>query len=356
MEQETRERDAYFAASNSHSGFHSYFDECFDRPEIGRLYLVKGGPGTGKSRFLSEVGEAGERRGYAAEYILCSSDPASYDGLILKKDGRAIAFCDATSPHAREAKEPGLREEFINLGAFWNASILEAHKEKLRRLTEKKTQAYAGAYRYLSAAGEAYAESLALLSPFVLREEIKAAAEKFAKEIPTGKGYHARPAILSALGMDGVVRLECFFALAERRYLVEDCHDSASYFLAEVARIALERGQPIRVSHDPLLPERIDGLFFEGAGIALQVGKESAYPAKKIRMRRYVDVAGLRPLRGKINYAAQMKRALLGGALERLKEVKEAHFAIEEIYKGAMDFAAKEAFTKAFIQKLFDSE
>ena len=70
-------------------------------------------------------------------------------------------------------------------------------------------------------------------------------------------------------------------------------------------------------------------------------------------MRRFVEVASLRPFRSKINYAEQMKRALLGGALERLREVKAAHFAIEKIYMSAMDFSAKEAFTKAFLKKLF---
>ena len=353
MNREQQAKDEYFAASNSKCGFYNRFGECFDRPGIEHLYLVKGGPGTGKSRFFADIGEAGNTRGYRVEYILCSSDPSSFDGVVLEKDGRAFAFCDATAPHAKDAKEPGLREEFINLGAFWDASRLKAHEAELHLLGEQKTNAYRGAYRYLAAAGEAYEESLALLSPFVKRDEIKSAAEKFAKEIPVGKGYTARPSILSAIGMGGCVRLETFFALAKARYLLEDCHNSAPYFLAEVARIALERNQPIRLSYDPLLPERIDGLFFEDEGIALQVGKESDYPAKKIRMRRFVEVASLRPFRSKINYAEQMKRALLGGALERLQEVKTAHFAIEKIYMSAMDFPAKEAFTKAFLKKLF---
>ena len=353
MNREQQAKDEYFAASNSKHGFYNCFGECFDRPEIEHLYLVKGGPGTGKSHFFSDVGAAGEKRGYRVEYILCSSDPSSLDGVILEKGGRSVAFCDATAPHAKDAKDPGLREEFINLGAFWDASRLKASEGELRRLGEQKTNAYIGAYRYLAAAGETYEESLALVSPFVRFGEIRGAAEKFAKEIPMGKGYRKRPSILSAIGMGGCVRLETFFALAKVRYLVEDCHNSASYFLAEVARIALERGQPIRLSYDPLLPDRIDGIYFEDESIALQVGKESGYPAKKIRMRRFVEVSALRPLRKKINYAEQMKRALLGGALERLQEVKAAHFAIEKIYMDAMDFTAKEAFTKAFLKKLF---
>ena len=39
---------AYFAASNSRDGFHSYYEQCF-RHKVDRLLYIKGGPGTGKS-------------------------------------------------------------------------------------------------------------------------------------------------------------------------------------------------------------------------------------------------------------------------------------------------------------------
>ena len=44
---------------------------------------------------------------------------------------------------------------------------------------------------------------------------------------------------------------------------------------------------------------------------------------------------------------------MLGGAVESMKRVRDAHFRLEELYMNAMDFAAKEKFTKAFCQKLF---
>ena len=353
MNEQQSKQDVYFAASNAKSGFYSYFEDCFWRQEIEHLYLVKGGPGTGKSSFFHRVGEEAEARGWQVEWILCSSDPNSLDGVILQKGDRRIGFCDATSPHASEPKEPGLREEILNLGQFWDASLLAAHGEKLRVLEAKKAEAYRSAYRYLSASGELFSERLARVAPYIKREEMKRVAEKFAKEIEIGSGFSLRPSLLTAIGMDGVTRLESFFALAKKRYLIEDCHDTAAYFLEEIGGIALEKRQPIRVSYDPLFPGRIDGIFFEAEGIALQVGKESAYLAEKIRMRRFVDVGGLRAIKGKINYASQMKRALLGGALESLSEVKEAHFAMEEIYKEAMDFPAKEAYTEEFLTKFF---
>ena len=45
----------YFAAANSYGGFISYFDKLFDSKEYNRIYVLKGGPGTGKSSFMKKV-------------------------------------------------------------------------------------------------------------------------------------------------------------------------------------------------------------------------------------------------------------------------------------------------------------
>ena len=45
-------KNAYFAASNSTKGFVSYYEEIFQNARIGHVWAIKGGPGTGKSRFL----------------------------------------------------------------------------------------------------------------------------------------------------------------------------------------------------------------------------------------------------------------------------------------------------------------
>ena len=71
---------AYFAASNSHKGFISYFNEIFRSSQISHLYIIKGGPGTGKSRFIREIASDAEALGYDTEYYYCSSDQSSLDG------------------------------------------------------------------------------------------------------------------------------------------------------------------------------------------------------------------------------------------------------------------------------------
>ena len=74
---------------------------------------------------------------------------------------------------------------------------------------------------------------------------------------------------------------------------------------------------------------------------------------RKISMRRFMDTAGMKDVRAELNFTARMCRALRTRTVENLAEVRKLHFRVEDIYIGAMDFPAKEAFTKRFCERLF---
>ena len=131
--------DAFFVASNSANGFCSYYEECFGDAKISRVYVIKGGPGTGKSRFMRDVSDYAVTRGWERHMIYCSSDADSLDGVILKRGTVSIAMLDGTAPHVYEPKFPGVREELINLGAFWNTERLLACENEIRQYQEQKT-------------------------------------------------------------------------------------------------------------------------------------------------------------------------------------------------------------------------
>ena len=91
-------RIQYFLGANSPSGFYSLYDQLL-APELARhIYILKGGPGCGKSTLMKKVGALCEQAGEKPEYILCSGDPDSLDALILPRLGMAIV--DGTAPHA----------------------------------------------------------------------------------------------------------------------------------------------------------------------------------------------------------------------------------------------------------------
>ncbi len=352
-----KNENAYFVASNSAKGFFSYYPECFDRNRIGRVFAVKGGPGTGKSHFMREVAKAGEQNGWSVEYIYCSSDPHSLDGIILKRPGeKDIALLDATAPHQYEPTHPGMREEIVNLGEFWNAEHLRARASEIDALSRRKSEAYRQAYRFLSAVGDMEKTQDEMIAPYVRRGAIERYAERLMKEIGDGKGYEIERALIHSVGMYGRISFDTYLAMAKRIVRIEDCRGSAQYLMQALGECAVRKNLSVRVSHDPISPEKIDGLFLCEEGIAFVILEAAScgYPHKSISMRRFVEVAHLQKVRSTLNYVGRMKRAMLDGAIERLQEVRRVHFMIEEIYISAMDFESKEIYTKSFCEKLFD--
>lgn len=88
----------YFLGANSQEGFYSLYDNITDPQRGEELKIIKAGPGGGKSGFMRRIGEAMEQAGTQVEYIHCSGDPDSLDGIRLPRLG--IAYIDGTAPHA----------------------------------------------------------------------------------------------------------------------------------------------------------------------------------------------------------------------------------------------------------------
>lgn len=88
----------FFLGANSPCGFVSRFDSLYD-PEGGwHAFVLKGGPGTGKSTLMHRVAAAAQEAHAQVERIHCSSDPASLDAVILP--GQKLCIVDGTAPHA----------------------------------------------------------------------------------------------------------------------------------------------------------------------------------------------------------------------------------------------------------------
>ena len=200
---------------------------------------------------------------------------------------------------------------------------------------------------------EAVKEDLA--APFVRRTALSRYAQKLTGDMERGEGFAAHPALMRSVGMWGEMSFDTYCAKAKSLFLVEDCRGVAQYFLAEILRVASEKQTPVRISHDPILPHRVDGIFFlkEKIAFVLEAEETLAYPHRIISTRRFVDTAGFGKVRGEYNYANRVSEALLDGAIEALGEARRLHFALEEIYAAAMDFNAKENFTKSFCSRLF---
>ena len=122
----------YFVCANSSQGFFNLFQENLEG--LNQVFILKGGPGSGKSTLMKRIGSYFYDLGYGIDYIYCSSDVESLDGIIIPK--LSVAIVDGTAPHIIEPTVPGAIEQYVNLGIAWDIDQLKLHTDEIKALKE----------------------------------------------------------------------------------------------------------------------------------------------------------------------------------------------------------------------------
>ena len=347
-------RGGLFAASNSSSGFKSYYQEIFNKKEYNKIYVIKGGPGTGKSRFMNMVADFASGQGYSVERYYCSSDPDSLDAIIIAK---SVVLLDGTPPHTYDGSLVGAREELIDLGGFWRSEALSEKIDEIEDLVNKKSLCYKSAYKYLEACGAVDAVSAKLIEGAIKQAKMESAIERLLSVFSSDGCCDVAPAITDSIGMKGRVKFDTFEKSAEKLYYIIDVSGSARLYLSLLISKAKEKNIGMKVSYDPILPQYPDGVYFYNKNAAFViVEKEDAErdDAVKINMQRFVDHNVLSEIKKKLKGNQKLYDGLCASAAQSLVEAGEYHFELERIYSSCMDFLAKERFTASFCIKLAD--
>ena len=115
----------YFLGGNTVRGFVSFYSGFCRGPED-FLWVIKGGPGCGKSSFMKTIGRAAEEKGLDVEYVLCSGDPESVDGVYFP--ALHTGYADGTAPHVLEAVTPGAAGLYLDLSRFYDRLALQPER------------------------------------------------------------------------------------------------------------------------------------------------------------------------------------------------------------------------------------
>jgi len=137
-----------FFGANTADGFVGFYNQIVDVYDLTKFYILKGGSGIGKSTFIRKFADAFKE--YNRDFLICSGDPNSLDGVIIP--ALKIGIIDGTSPHVVDPKYPGVADEIVNLGEFIDFGKVTASKQVLKTLYQKKGAHYAKAFAHLSAA------------------------------------------------------------------------------------------------------------------------------------------------------------------------------------------------------------
>ena len=326
----------FFAASNGYDGFISYFDTVFSVDDYQKIYILKGGPGTGKSSFMRKSAERYENAGLLVQRIYCSSDPKSLDGVIISNGDLKIAIVDGTSPHTFEPTLPGAAQKIINLGTSWNESSLSANAEALKAMNKRKGYHYKSAYQFLSVAkrcAEIVDAEMQELLNFPINEIFNQI-----KDIPEGSGNEALR-ITTAFCKEGFFELLPISKSAKREINVVGIYGSEYTVMRKVYEEAKRRSLDITLSPSPLDKQKLDAILFNADGTAITVNKRS-YTSSPLLIdtSRYVDTRKLNERKSKIETLYKERELMLWCATDEFKKASDAHFDMEKIYIAAMDF------------------
>lgn len=323
----------YFIAANGYSGFRSYFDKVFERKQFERVFILKGGPGTGKSSFLRALESLSRDLGMKAEIFLCSSDPDSYDGIILEKDGVLFAALDGTSPHTFDCEIPGAIDEIVNLGDAWDEAKLRSSRERIETLVKKKKTAYQKGYEFLRSAGFVKAVENDLYKYSVMRKDLiseaKTVAESYFSDAERGC---ETPRLLSSFGRSGYLELDAPNDRATRMVLVRECGFVTDLFMSALTDSARNMGIGFT---------RFPTVFDDAVTDALYV------PSLNVLIKRTKGVtADIHPDTHLISdfddaavvAAKELHSLLLENAKCSFSVASDLHFEAEKIYIGSMHF------------------
>ncbi len=341
-----------FAASNSRYGFKSYYSEIFDKSDYKKVYIIKGGPGTGKSRFMREIAKALESDGYCVRYYACASDPSSLDAVIIDEK---IVILDGTPPHSRECRVAGARDEILDFGTFWDSSTLEKYVDTISALGKKKAECYEKAYKYLASYGEIADINLSLTKGALNERKMEKAIDRLLSEYDNGERFCITPALVESVGMKGNVNLSTFENSAEKLYYVIDWYSSAELYLSSLISKAEKKNIELLVSWDPINPELPNSVYFCNEKIAFVRVKEDALlksDSAKINMKRFLDADSISKIKSEFRQNKKICDQLLMSAADSLAKAGESHFELERIYSSCMDFSAKEEYTVSFCEKI----
>ncbi|MGD9566736.1 MAG: hypothetical protein AB7V48_00170 [Sedimentibacter sp.] len=334
----------YFAGNNTAKGFYSCFAYVFNPFELNHLYILKGGPGVGKSSFMKKLIAIMQEKNYSVEYIHCSSDNDSLDGIIIPELN--IGFVDGTAPHTLDPIMPGAVDEIINLGEFLDNNQLEKHKHQIIQINQNKSHLYKSAYRYLHAAGIISEEINSLYDQFIDQNKFNTmcnrAIEKLFKDyFDLNKTAKTKRLFSEAYTADGYISHTKSLCENKRVWaIIGENTNYTSELLKKIADEAVKKGYDTELYCMPLTPDKLQHVFIPEMNLIV-ISSESYVIngfEEVFDIHGIMDTDNLRTHISEIENNLHLFDLLIKNALEKLSETKKYHELLEVFYINSMNF------------------
>ncbi|UFJ42384.1 PRK06851 family protein [Brevibacillus humidisoli] len=345
----------FFAGGHTARGFHGFYDSILQG--LDRVFILKGGPGNGKSTLMKRIGEEWAERGYEIEYVHSASEVGSLDGVIVRQ--LKVGIVDGSEPHVVEPKAVGALETYVNLGEALDTAALVPHREEILSLREQVMAAYQKAYHSFAAALAVHDEWEAVYIQQMDYQKADSVAEELLKRLFSGERLNKKPTVqhmyLGAATSRGPVDyIPNLTEQITKRYLIKGRPGTGkSTMLKKLAREAEERGHDVLVFHCGFDPHSLDMIILPELQVALF---DSTAPHEYFPQREGDEIIDMyeRAVAPGTDEAfaselAEIKRrytAKMNEATSCLAEAKAFHDTLERIYVPTVDFSIVDQYKK----------
>lgn len=334
-----------FPGNNTSAGFFSYYQYMLPQKQADRIYCLKGGPGTGKSTFIKKIANGINKQGLNIEYLHCSSDPDSLDGIVIP--ALKTALFDATAPHVIDPVNPAAIDGIINLGEFWDAKLIRRNRKEIMQCGEVTAHLFKRAYRYLAAAKSLTDDISQIYDRFTDEQAAFLEAENvISKHLNNNSSKRGmiRKAFATGITPQGIIRFaDTLVDESYDIYFVGKCFGGVATQLFErVCDRALSCGFDTEVYYCPMAPKTcIEHLIIPGIKLALLTDDfvlSKKYKGKEIDLEKYLKTDRIAGQKEAVEFDTQNINVLINAAVLTLKKAKEQHELLEGYYFPYMDF------------------
>jgi hypothetical protein len=352
-----------FAGGNTAEGFFSYYDHILPQDKAERIIILKGGPGVGKSTFMKKIASQMLKEGFDVEYMHCSSDPDSLDGVLFPRKNTALV--DGTAPHIVDPKNPGAVDEIINLGEFWDNDGFDRNRDNILNINRKIGITFQRAYRYISAVYAIYKDNEALYGMAVRSGKANVVISQVISDIFEGIDVsevigRQRRLFASAITPKGFVsHLSSLITTGRIIKLKGEPGTRTERLLERVIAAASERGIDTETYYCALNPHKVEHVVIPELDISITTVNPSHIDedikGDEINFNDFVDESVLEPYRDDIEFNREEYGRLLEKAVQVLKQAKKYHDDLENYYIPNMNFDSVQKCQEAVLDSLLRS-
>ncbi len=351
-----------YPGGNTSSGFHSFYDYIIP-VDARRIYIIKGGPGVGKSTFMESIGKHLLQKGYDVEFHRCSSDNDSLDGVVIP--ALEVALIDGTAPHVVDPKNPGAVDEIIHLGDHWNEEGIAAHKQEILRVNREVGHLFRKAYGHLAQAKilnnevESFYTDSGALDFYGLQKKADALVDKIFEEQSRERLGRDRHLFASAITPNGLENhFQTLFDHLNTRIIVTGpAGTGKSTMVRSVYETAIRRGFDVEAFHCALIPTQIEHLIIPELDIGVITStKYHRYNAQSgdmvVDTGAFINETRLEPYTSDLYSSHTLFEEALQRAISFIYRAKATHDELEKYYSPYMDFTEIDARRDRVLEKI----